>query len=144
MGLTATLGADEAARASRIPGSARIGPTLTTGFEGQNTTASAARRPEDGLRGAGVLDAAQLDAEHLVPLAPAHEVLLELEEAQPVSLARSRPLSSLMGKMTLRTPRELESEPVMVVSVWPACRRAVLSTWVARSRSPSINQVSSP
>ena len=43
-GLTATTGASEAAIASRMPGTARIGPMLITGLEGPITIASAARR----------------------------------------------------------------------------------------------------
>ena len=41
-GLTATTGASAPAIASRIPGTARIGPIEITGFEGPMTIASAA------------------------------------------------------------------------------------------------------
>ncbi len=42
-GLTATTGAAASASASRIPGTASIGPMLATGFEGPIRIASAAR-----------------------------------------------------------------------------------------------------
>ncbi len=41
-GLTATTGAPDAAIASRIPGTERIGPIEITGFDGPTTIASAA------------------------------------------------------------------------------------------------------
>ena len=52
--------------------------------------------------------------------------------------------SSVMGSTALSTPRAPESAAVNSVSFSPERRRCVLSTWVARSLSPSLNQVSSP
>jgi len=43
IGLTATTGAAVARSASTMPGTARIGPTEVTGFDGQTTMTSAAR-----------------------------------------------------------------------------------------------------
>ena len=62
-GLTATTGAGAAAIASRIPGTARIGPIEITGFEGPTITTSALgdRRQHLGGR-ARVGDPLELDA----------------------------------------------------------------------------------
>ncbi|MNW59992.1 hypothetical protein D3C74_379490 [compost metagenome] len=49
-----------------------------------------------------------------------------------------------MGSRRARTPSEPVICAVTSVSVAPARRRAVRTTWVARSLSPSVNQVSSP
>ena len=62
-GLTATTGAAEAAIASRMPGTARIGPMLITGLEGPITIASASRSAVEHLRRRlGLGDPLQLDA----------------------------------------------------------------------------------
>ena len=60
-GLTATTGAGLATTASRIPGTARIGPMLITGFEGPITIVARPRAPRLPPRRRGGLDALELD-----------------------------------------------------------------------------------
>ena len=61
-GLTATIGASAASSASRMPGTARIGPMLATGLDGPITISSAISiaRPTSSVIG-GVVGAAKLD-----------------------------------------------------------------------------------
>ena len=82
IGLTATFGARGWARASLI---AWQGQDRAYAHDRvrrtQDDGVGTGDRREHMLRRPGVLDTAQLDPEHLVPLPAAHEVLLELEAA---------------------------------------------------------------
>ena len=69
-------------RRSVMPGTARIGPIDTIGFDGPMTTSSAASTAATtSAVGAAVLDAAEPDFANLGRLVAMHEVLLELEPA---------------------------------------------------------------
>src|SRR5215218_9141799 len=105
MGLTATLGAGEEASASRIPGTARIGPMLTTGLEGQNTTRSA---PASASRTASVGRASPMPRKRM----PSTSSLWRLRtkyswnSSGPSGVYRTVATgSSHMGRMGLLTPR---------------------------------------
>ena len=91
-GLTATTGAPEAAIASRMPGTARIGPMLITGLEGPITIASApAQRLQHLRRRLGLGDPLELDPEHLGLAAVDDQVLLQAARAGRRSAPWSAP-----------------------------------------------------
>src|SRR5262249_35432849 len=81
MGETATIGALLARMTSRMPGSARIGSTLSHGFDGPMITPPRSRADHvaRGGSGAGAIEAG---GAHHRPALVAHEVLLKAEHAR--------------------------------------------------------------
>ena len=106
IGEIATTGAPLARSASRMPGTARIGPIETTGLLGQSTIA---------LRRAQALDHArarlraprgrEIDAHDVVRSAVAHQVLLEVD-ARAAAARHQRGARILRHRQQLRRHAE--------------------------------------
>ena len=132
--------------ASLTPGSARIGSMLTNGFEGVMMTAAGVDERMRRKTSLGVALAAP-SKRHAAELRPA----LHAARNNPENRAGPRrcrrccgPGSSHIGATVCAMPRRCASSAVTSDSVRPAASASVRSTWVARSRSPSLNQVAPP
>ena len=146
--LTATTGTPAvaaAASASPCPGTARIGPIETIGFDGAMTTTSAAASAAttSGVGRASSI-AAEPDLADVRLLVPADEVLLELEPAVVGQhLGPDRARRSSAGSSARRRARAAGRAP-RPSGGSPSRSRSVRHMCVARSRSPSRNHGSSP
>ena len=120
---------------------------LMNGFDGQITTARSrgsrsAASTSGCARAAAAPSIGQFRDRRLA--APAHEIVLEVEPALASVRRRVRTVSSLIGTMRVAMPSRRQKSAVMADRLSPAASRRVRSTWVARSPSPSWNQVSPP
>ena len=143
IGLTPTTRRARRASASTMPGTARIGPTEVTGFDGHTTTRSASASASS-TPGAGRAPAAPvvLDGDDVAERLVAHEVLLEGQRAPRGSGRSVRTGSSLIGRMRAATPKPRgEPRGHRRQRLALAQRRACGSRCVARSRSPRLNHV---
>ena len=145
IGLTAATGAFALRKASRIPGTARIGPMLVTGLLGAKTIASAdaialqhaRRRPGASRR----------------PRSAPREPRPDAARAQNIPetsacLSRCRAWWKPDRRTWAARARECRTSPPVPPSlrssVFPARSSAVRVRWVARSRSPRLNHAGWP
>ncbi len=144
IGLTAAIGAFVGRKASRIPGTARIGPMLVTGLLGAKMIASAscdaldhARRRTSAMRSLETHAAYR----NLVPLA--HEVLLKRQRALR-RVEHGRDPIVRHRQHARANPHPAGQFGGRGLSDFPACSIAVRVRWVARSRSPRLNHDGCP
>ena len=127
-----------------MPGTARIGPIETNGFDGQRTIASAVSR---AAATSGLGRAASIPAKATSSTSGAwwSRTKYSWNASQPSGVrTRVRTGSSAMGRIGVETPSARWMSWSTAVSRSPARSRRVRWTWRARSLSPRRNQVGSP
>ena len=133
-----------ALRASRIPGTATMGPIETIGFEGATSTTSAS---SIAASTSGVGRDSSMPWSSTPRTGTSARCLIQYSwkwttSSRPsmvVAMCVSTSASVIGSKVTPMSHRR-HSSAVASVRVRPSRRRAVRTRWVARSRSPSPNQ----
>src|SRR3954471_4127954 len=143
-GETATTGAGVLASASAIPDTARIGPIEMTGFDGPMMIAFA---PFSAATAGAVARAAAAPRSSTPSTGPCARWRIMnswKENHSPRAATHVRSASSVGGSTRAGTPSAVRSSSIASVSVAPAASRRARWRHTARSRSPRLNQTSSP
>ena len=127
-----------------MPGSPRIGPIEITGLDGPISTSSALASAAStaGLGGAASIPRSSTPSTG----GSARSTIMYSwnGSARPAAVIHVVTGSSLIGSTGVSTPIAVTTAACASVSGSPARSRAVRSRHMARSRSPSWNQVSTP
>jgi hypothetical protein len=144
MGETATTGAAVARSASAIPGTSRIGRIEMTGFDGPMTTARAVAIAWSAAAG-GAASAAPSKATSSTGPSPRRRIMNSWNgHHRPPASTRVRTGASAIGTTRAATPSAAVVSAQSSVSDAPSASRRARRSPSARSRSPRLNQTSSP
>jgi hypothetical protein len=145
IGLTATTGAVALASASWMPGTARIGAIEANGLDGPITIALAPAIAASACSLAFARSAPRYSRPSIMPAARSR-IMNSWNVSQPAEPVRThvRTGSSLIGSTCERTPMASFRRASAAVADTPSASIRARSMHHARSRSPRLNQTSTP